>query len=520
MRPQSQSKPAASKASPSAMPHVLDGSSPATASAPALPPAAAHVPNEEFFGSRIQRTMTLLAKSTPTRSYPVRILFYGQSIVTTGWTPMVEAELRSRYPLADLTVENRAIGGFGMEMLARPAVHDVYPFYPDLIVHLVYGGTKDGRLERFIQDIRRNTTAEIMLITHQMLPVQEKGDDDSSDHFAYLCQKYNCELVDLRAEWKQYMKDHSVQTQQLLRDRTHPNGEGNKLIAAAVLRHFRCSLLFPSSWYDTVRTCDAKRSLDEGEQANEAILSGKWKASGSAAWSDSPDSSLKLTFEGNRVDIVTGWLNGKDFSPATMSAAPTAATKNAKASAPKPQLPKIGTARVLIDGQPPSANPMLYAITRPSPTPGIWFPGVRRVGHDKPLLIEDWTLHVKGLSDDAAEFTYEVVGSRTGPDGQGDGRDIFVSKSGRVVIDPRDFSFRQTRGVLKKPLPESFEVTWKVVPMFEDVYSPIQLEDSGPVHRVTVAQGLTNARHTIEVIPNGDGAVPIESIEVYRPPLR
>ena len=53
-----------------------------TAKYPPAPPE----PHPELFGSGIQRTMTLLATSTPARRNPVRILFYGQSITKQEWS--------------------------------------------------------------------------------------------------------------------------------------------------------------------------------------------------------------------------------------------------------------------------------------------------------------------------------------------------------------------------------------------------------------------------------------------------
>ena len=64
-----------------------------------------------------------------------------------------------------------------------------------------------------------------------------------------------------------------------------------------------------------------------------------------------------------------------------------------------------------------------------------------------------------------------------------------------------------------------YEVTWKVVPLFSDVYAPSGSDHSRPC-TITVAQNLTNERHILEIIPNGDGPVPVQAIEVYRPPLR
>ena len=50
------------------------------------------VPPAIPYGSRITRTMRLLATSTPEHKHRVRILFYGQSI-TGGWTDIVLRDL-------------------------------------------------------------------------------------------------------------------------------------------------------------------------------------------------------------------------------------------------------------------------------------------------------------------------------------------------------------------------------------------------------------------------------------------
>jgi len=490
---------------------AVDGRTVATIEQKILP-APAPAENEELFGARIQRTMTLLATSNPWRRFPVRILLYGQSIVAGGWSKTLEADLRERFPQADITFVNRAIGGFEAHVLVRTAVHDLYPFYPDLVIFHVYGGEKTGELERIVSNIRRYTTAEIMLFTHQA-PLPNSHFDSSSDFMRRLAQKYNCELVEVREEWRRYLADNDLKPEVLLggpRD-VHPNADGQRLLAALVARHFRYNTIFPGGWTDTVRTYEAKRLVDEGAD-DEIVFTGEpWRrAAGgrngqrasAAVVGESPDSALKLTFVGNRVDVIAGSCKGK-----------------------------IGTARVRIDGQPPSKDPRLYAITRPSTIQGTWWPGVRRISHEKPLLIEDWTLRITEINDACDEFTYEVSGSKTGPDGTGTSKEKFVSKSGRVVIEPRDFVFMHARRVLRARTKPGSEITWKVKPMFVDVFAPPAPPDpsgeearnrasTGAVHRTTLAQGLTNGAHTLEIIPNGDGAVPIRSIEVHRPPLR
>ena len=84
-------------------------------------------PHEELFGSRIQRTMTLLQTSTPVRRNKVKILFYGQSIVAGDWYGIIEKNLRERFPFADLEIKNLAIGGHTAPVLVRCAAQDVYP---------------------------------------------------------------------------------------------------------------------------------------------------------------------------------------------------------------------------------------------------------------------------------------------------------------------------------------------------------------------------------------------------------
>src|SRR6185437_13984277 len=91
-------------------------------------PAPLPAKDPSQFGLGIQRTMTLLATSTPSHHNHVRVVFYGQSITEQEWSKQVAADLRKRFPRADLEIENRAIGGFASQLLIRPAEHDIYPY--------------------------------------------------------------------------------------------------------------------------------------------------------------------------------------------------------------------------------------------------------------------------------------------------------------------------------------------------------------------------------------------------------
>lgn len=79
-------------------------------------------------GLGIQRTMALLATSTPQHRNTVKVLFYGQSITEGPWWKEVADDLHRRFPNANLQIENRALGGFSSQLLVRTAESDLYSF--------------------------------------------------------------------------------------------------------------------------------------------------------------------------------------------------------------------------------------------------------------------------------------------------------------------------------------------------------------------------------------------------------
>lgn len=83
--------------------------------------------------------MTSLARSTSAQRNAVRVLVYGQSISEQSWWKALRDDLKARYPNADVTEEEKAIGGFDSPRLKRITPHIVLPYYPDLIVLHDYG---------------------------------------------------------------------------------------------------------------------------------------------------------------------------------------------------------------------------------------------------------------------------------------------------------------------------------------------------------------------------------------------
>ncbi len=140
-----------------------------------------------------------------------------------------------------------------------------------------------------------------------------------------------------------------------------------------------------------------------------------------------------------------------------------------------------------------------------------------RVGSDKPLQVEKWTLTLADVSPDLKLFRFTVSGSSTGPDGEGMSGQRFVSKSGRVVIDPADWNFDYALKVFKKPVSSGFKIEWSVVPQFQDEFVSPGVKDKSIETVVTLAQGLANTKHKLEI--SGSPETPIAAIRIYRPPV-
>ncbi|MFA6293034.1 MAG: SGNH/GDSL hydrolase family protein [Victivallales bacterium] len=447
------------------------------------------------YGSRIQRTMRLLATSTPEHKNKVRILIYGQSISCGPWCDAVVKKLKTDFPNADLELENRQIGGFNANGLIDTAEADLYPFYPDLVIFHVYGGTDDGAagkmctLEKLYRNLRSRTTAEMLTITHHIVGSDDAGrdkwlkvHDNDSEVIRQLADKYGYEVADIRPDWKKHVDDNGGKQTTFLADGTHLNPKGHELMASLVIPHLKFNPEQKQSWREMVKayTADGKRwDSDKEELPSKGDLLSK---------------PVKFQFDGNRVDLIA--MPIKDGKP--------------------------GTAKILIDGKAPSTIPGVYATTRASQAPKCWWPALRRVeiGSDSVPVAEDWTLTFTKVNEKATEFEYELKGSVTGPDGNGDSKGKFTSKSGRMIIDPKWFTITSAFINFKEAPKSGFEVKWSVVAKCADTWRPNPTPDPAKEDRAILAQALTNSSHTLEIIPNGDGSLGLRAIVVYQPPVK
>ena len=433
------------------------------------------------YGSRIQRTMHLLETSTPEHRNQVKILFYGQSIIAMNWWKNIVADLRKRYPNADIVAENPAIGGFMSDKLKDTMYGDAYPAGADLIVFHDYGASD---MEEIFSKMRTLTTAEVMPMTHHVSWIGNTGmnrnHQEESDLIVSLSKKYGFEPVDIRSDWKRYLEATNVTGKEFLKDIIHLSPAGEALWLKLTMPHFKYLPDQKPYWREWVKVYTPDGQIfasDKKEYPDESKLLTK---------------PVKLTFEGNRVDLLS--------SP------------NANA--------KLGTAKILIDGKAPSSFPELYSATKGSRPPDFFQPMLRRAELGKDPVIEDWTITFNKISADGADFEYDVKGSVTGPDGHGNAKTKFVSNSGRLILEPGQFMIKDFVQKIRKgvPYPDGTKCTVSVKGNFADVWKPQSPKIPGSEDRCTLAYGLGEGTHTLEIIPNGDGDLPLRAIVAHRPP--
>jgi hypothetical protein len=459
---------------------------------PALKPAE----HEEFFGGRLNHVMGLLESGAVTHR-PVKIVFYGQSITAQEWTNMLVGRLRERYPRTEIIAENHSLGGWGVYLLVRAMRHDILRAKPDLVFFFAYGGSAD-EWERSIQTLRKETCADIMIRTAHIDVGSAKGMDTVDDDLTFmlrgLAQKYNVEMVDVRREWIDFIKANNYPVKDLLCDPIHLNHKGCSLMAQIHERHLRFNPLYPSPLAGSVRYYSALRPMDE-HRYDEIVLEGPgWLRTHEGVQAQSAGNQFKLKFKGNRVDLVL--------------------------------LPGSGAASVLIDGKAPSTLNLYHGLRPFQRTGAMAPPGSIIQYYTGPnMQAETWELTYKDIGADGKKFRFSLRGSVTGEDGEGSNTEEFVSKSGRITIEPNDWLgawHYPPPDVDKLPAPK---LTWRIVPDFRDQVQCSPAPKDWPQNQdyfqyVTVADGLPPGEHELTVIPDGkSGWFCLHAVEAYNSPL-
>jgi hypothetical protein len=429
-----------------------------------LPPLNAQA-SENPSTAFIQRSMRQLNDSTPESPGKLRVLFYGQSITAQSWTKTVEKNLRQRFPSVVFEFHNPAIGGFTSPSLVRTAEHDLYPWYPDLLIFHVYGPIE--QYEEIIRNTRERTTAEIVLTTDHIHVQQadhdviDDGDDAHSAQIVEVAKKYDCMLVDLRTKWRAHLDTQQLPAKDLLRDHIHLNDAGCALMARLV----------------------GEELVRQPELGNGAPSSGRVERVALASLRRSADGALELPFVGNRVVAVS---DGKGV--------------------PKAESP------LSLDGRPLAASLEMWAATLPTPGPFIWMPAIKQVRFEQPPGVQKWILSLlPDSTPDGKKLHFKVEGSVTGADGEGWSDQRFVSPSGQVVVESSDWHVAWPLSYRKKTLPEGFQVKWSTY------QTACPLYHTAPLHAHTVlVQGCANTAHVLR-IQDATRNLGIDSFIVHTP---
>lgn len=378
-----------------------------------------------------------------------RVLFYGQSITKRVWADKVAESLRTKYPEIAFDFQNLAISGFVSNNLVRTAEHDIYPYYPDLMIFQVYGPWKE--YEEIVRTTCERTTAAVVIQTNH---VDVSYHDHSKEQLRTydttrqkeVAVKYGCPVADVNTKWREYLKVNNLHASDLLADQVHPNAKGDELMAAIV--------------FEEIKDLPVFKQRIRGQEIGLDKVSRR------------PDESLELHFEGNRVEAVgTGLVAG---APIEMQ----------------------------LDGTPVASIKECWAATRPSalgkPFVVWWQPAIKQVGFAAVPVEEEWTLTcLPDSAPDGKPVRFKVAGSLTGEDGEGSSAERFVSKSGRVVIEPSDWMIASALSVKKTiPLPTNLTVKWKTYPLFAKEVPPTEAGKA-----FLLIQGMPNSEHTLTLRP-------------------
>jgi hypothetical protein len=429
------------------------------------------LPDTAEYGHYTSRTMNLLQTSTTEKPNTLKILVYGQSISVQDWWLEVKNAIETRFPNANLIMENRAIGGFSSQILCKTVEMDVSTFYPDLILLHIYGS--HIAYDSVLHTIRSRSAAEVAIQTDHFSGENAWSDTMSYHFLPALAEKYKCDLINIRDPWKKYLTDNQLSPKDLLKDDIHLNKHGEFLMAELIKPLFRYKSKFEP---DPFGLCTVHKVGKDFE-----IKNGK----------------IEMPFKGNKVDVILSEPNGKS------------------------------TSEVLLDGKRPSTFQGTYFMTRPySAENKSWpwtLPAMIRVGHDVPWIEEEWTCKFTEATVPYEDFSFEIIGSVTGEDGSGKGSEDFVSHSKRVIINKGDaekggdWHLNRSYKVMKTTIKEGDEIKWKTYSISTDTLDFSMYSDIKGEKVVTLFQGVPNTNHVLTISNLGNEKLSVTEIRVYKP---
>lgn len=395
---------------------------------------------------------------TPDRSFRIWAIGSSYTNMLGNGEPWQE-EMAKRFPNAPRIEYKKMVGNSCPWQYARGWLrHLVLPDQPDLVITYTNGNAAD--LEKLIVEVRKNSTADIIVPSlhwrerdQELWGKSENAMDQDVAAVREVCRKYDVEFVESRRDWGAYLAANKLPIPSLLKDAVHQSDYGAKIINSNILAHLRRPEAFSYKPESRERRITAPAAKD---------------------------GIIKLSFTGNRIDLI-----GK-------------------------KSPTGGSVRVSIDGKPADKlDAFLMSYVQPDAknhkegkgaVPRDQAPHAVTLGQN--VVPQSWTLVMTSDTGD-----YQLSGSVTGPDGQGNAFKPFTSISGQISIEP-DLWRRAERNRTGD------RFTWEVKRA-----GVAEVSFQGTANEtfvVRLAQSLSNQEHTLELTPTGE--VSIEAFDVFEPP--
>jgi len=422
--------------------------------------------------------------------------------VGSSWTnfqgdgyPLIRA-IRQRFPNAPPIIYKKHAGSGTPWDFARGWVEQfVAADQPDLVFTYT-NGSPEG-LDALLTAVRRLTTADILVPSLHFFERSKLTDEEIErgvvpwEEIRAICRKHKAEFVENRRELAEYMKREGLEPPALVGDAVHQNRHGFVRIWDNITRHIARPAQFndaPEARERRIRLAPAAATATE-----QATFSGNWTIADGVVRSGEKGAKITVRYTGNRIDLI-----GR-------------------------RLPGGGSVRVLIDGAPGDQAPAFFTtLLKPEPKqwplklqgpgPGDIAPHAVQLGRN--LVPQTWTITVTSETGD-----YRLEGSVTGPDGEGNLAEPFVSRSGQVGIDPKLWRHGRTerKGEVVYGNREGDRFTFDVSRAAVGHLSFASPEPSPFVE--PLVQNLPNGPHTLELVVEGDGEVVLDSLYVFQPPL-
>jgi hypothetical protein len=416
----------------------------------------------------------------------------------------LEAAIRERFPKAP-PIEFKSRSGSGCPWnYARGWVSQfVLADSPDLILIYTHGDLP--MLDAMLTDIRRHSTADIIIPSHHLMGHEDKEPQRWLDWFQAghgfsvieqekLCEKHGVEFVRNRHELGDYLTMLGKTPNALLADSAHQNEHGIVRTWDNIVRHVAKPREFRYAPESRERRLSVSPTTKTETESVE--LSSGWRVEDGLAQTAKKGERIKVRFTGNRIDLLARSL------------------KNG------------GKVRVLIDGNPADAasvffttpiknQPIKFPWNIPGPGPGDVGPHAVTLG--KNIVPQTWTITLTSETGD-----YRLEGTRTGPDGEGNSTKPFTSQSGQIVIDPLLWRYNRDgeEGAYRYGNRAGDKYTFEVYrsAVGEMTFAPPENRAPGSLHHPLV-QNLSNSVHTLELETLG-GEVAVEGFYIFQPPVK